>query len=39
MERVLVSRQPIYHVDTTLLGYELLYRDGDSDRACFSDGA
>jgi c-di-GMP phosphodiesterase len=39
MERVLVSRQPIYHVDTTLLGYELLYRDGDTDRASFSDGA
>src|SRR6266849_3187145 len=39
MERVLVSRQPIYRADSTVLGYELLYRDGDSDRASFSDGA
>jgi c-di-GMP phosphodiesterase len=39
MERVLVSRQPIYHADNTVLGYELLYRDGDSDHASFSDGA
>jgi EAL and modified HD-GYP domain-containing signal transduction protein len=39
MERVLVSRQPIYHVDGTVLGYELLYRAGDTDHASFSDGA
>lgn len=39
MERVRVSRQPIYRNDTTVLGYELLYRDGDTDRALFSDGA
>ena len=39
MERVLVSRQPIYRADNTVLGYELLYRDGDTDHASFSDGA
>ena len=39
MERALVSRQPIYRADATVLGYELLYRDGDNDRALFSDGA
>jgi EAL and modified HD-GYP domain-containing signal transduction protein len=39
MERVLVSRQPIYRADSTVLAYELLYRDGDTDRASFSDGA
>jgi len=37
MERVLVSRQPIYSVDWSQLGYELLFRTGDSDVASFSD--
>lgn len=37
MERVLVSRQPIYSVDWSQLGYELLFRTGDSDIASFSD--
>ena len=37
MDRVLVSRQPIYRSDTTVLGYELLFRDGDNDHASFSD--
>jgi EAL and modified HD-GYP domain-containing signal transduction protein len=39
VKRVLVSRQPIYRSDSTVLGYELLYRDADSDHASFSDGA
>jgi EAL and modified HD-GYP domain-containing signal transduction protein len=39
MERVLVSRQPIYRADNTVLGYELLFRDSDTDHASFSDGA
>jgi EAL and modified HD-GYP domain-containing signal transduction protein len=38
MERVLVSRQPIYRPDMTKLGYELLFRNSDEDRASFSDG-
>src|SRR4051812_38133094 len=38
MERVLVSRQPIYSADMTELGYELLFRDSDADRASFADG-
>src|SRR5881628_1846040 len=39
VERVLVSRQPIYRSDNNILGYELLFRDKDTDRANFSDGA
>ncbi len=39
MDRVLVSRQPIYRADNTVLGYELLFRDSDTDRATFADGA
>jgi EAL and modified HD-GYP domain-containing signal transduction protein len=39
MERVLISRQPIYRADNTVLGYELLFRDSDTDHASFSDGA
>src|SRR5689334_16815161 len=38
MERILVSRQPIYTADVAKLGYELLFRDSDADRAFFSDG-
>jgi EAL and modified HD-GYP domain-containing signal transduction protein len=38
MERVLVSRQPIYNADMAELGYELLFRDSDVDRASFTDG-
>jgi c-di-GMP-related signal transduction protein len=38
MERVLVSRQPIYNADMTELGYELLFRDSHNDRASFTDG-
>jgi EAL and modified HD-GYP domain-containing signal transduction protein len=38
MERVLVSRQPIYTADMGELGYELLFRNSTEDRASFSDG-
>src|SRR2546422_5410963 len=38
MERVLVSRQPIYRSDLSELGYELLFRNSDEDVASFSDG-
>jgi EAL and modified HD-GYP domain-containing signal transduction protein len=38
MERVLVSRQPIYNADMAELGYELLFRDSDVERASFTDG-
>src|SRR2546422_3908760 len=38
MERVLVSRQPIYRSDLSELGYELLFRNSDADVASFSDG-
>ena len=39
MERVFLSRQPIYRADMGVLGYELLFRDGNVDHASFSDGA
>ena len=38
MERILVSRQPIYSAEMAVLGYELLFRDSDIDHASFSDG-
>src|SRR2546422_8886813 len=38
MERVLVSRQPIYRADMAVLGYELLFRDSEIGGASFSDG-
>ena len=38
MERVLVSRQPIYRADMAELGYELLFRNSDTDNALLSDG-
>jgi EAL and modified HD-GYP domain-containing signal transduction protein len=37
-DRVLLSRQPIYRSDMSVLGYELLFRDSDKDAASFSDG-
>jgi EAL and modified HD-GYP domain-containing signal transduction protein len=37
MERVLLSRQPIYRADMSPFGYELLYRDSDADRAIIHD--
>ena len=39
MERVLVSRQPIFRTDMAVMGYELLFRDGDTDSASIFDGA
>lgn len=39
MERVLMSRQPIFRTDTALLGYELLFRESDADSASISNGA
>ena len=39
MERVFLSRQPIYRSDMSVLGYELLFRDNEEDRASFTDGA
>ena len=38
MERVLVSRQPIFSENMAELGYELLFRDSDRDQASFTDG-
>ncbi len=38
MERVLVSRQPIYRADMAELGYELLFRDSETENASCSDG-
>jgi c-di-GMP phosphodiesterase len=38
-EQVLVSRQPIYRSDMSILGYELLFRHDDSDYASFVDGS
>ena len=39
MERVLVSRQPVFCADQTVMGYELLFRDNETNSAAFSDGA
>src|SRR5438477_2580116 len=33
-----VSRQPIYSAEMAVLGYELLFRDSEVNRASFSDG-
>ena len=38
MDDIFVARQPIYDKNNMLLGYELLYRAGDTDVAEFSDG-
>ena len=38
MNRVLVGRQPIFHRDMQVLGYELLYRDSEENAASFVDG-
>ena len=38
MDRVLVSRQPIYRADMREFGYELLFRDGDTTTATFTNG-
>lgn len=38
MDNIFVARQPIYDRSNQLIGYELLYRAGDTDVAEFSDG-
>lgn len=38
MDNIFIARQPIYDKSIQLVGYELLYRAGDSDKAEFSDG-
>ncbi|MHA7881283.1 MAG: EAL and HDOD domain-containing protein [Saccharospirillum sp.] len=37
MENLYIARQPIYDRKLKVVGYELLYRDSDTDRAVFSD--
>jgi len=37
LQRVLLSRQPIYRSNLQIFGYELLFRDGDADEARFRD--
>ncbi|MDH5473182.1 MAG: HDOD domain-containing protein [Gammaproteobacteria bacterium] len=38
MENLFIARQPVYDLKQTVIGYELLYRNGDFDRAIFEDG-
>ena len=38
MNKVLVGRQPIFHKDMRVLGYELLFRDSDHNVATFANG-
>ena len=38
MEELFIARQPIYDSQLSVIGYELLYRSGDMDRAVFDDG-
>lgn len=38
MDDIFVARQPIYNKSNFLIGYELLYRAGDTDVAEFTDG-
>ena len=38
MDNLFVARQPIYDISDQLIGYELLYRAGDTDVAEFNDG-
>ena len=38
MEELFIARQPIYDSQLGVIGYELLYRSGDMDRAVFDDG-
>jgi c-di-GMP phosphodiesterase len=37
LQRVLLSRQPIYRSNMQIFGYELLFRDSDADQAKFRD--
>ena len=38
MNNIFIARQPIYNRSDSLMGYELLYRAGDTDIAEFEDG-
>ena len=38
MDNLFVARQPIYDNKLRVMGYELLYRSGDVDKAIFEDG-
>src|SRR5207237_9982779 len=38
LQRVLLNRMSIYSAEMAVLGYELLFRDSDVNRASFSDG-
>ena len=38
MNNIFIARQPIYNRSDSLMGYELLYRAGDTDVAEFEDG-
>jgi c-di-GMP phosphodiesterase len=38
MERVLVGRQPIFRANMNVFGYELLFRNDETNSASFSDG-
>ncbi len=38
LNEVRIARQPIYDRNLDVCGYELLYRQGDADRAVFTDG-
>ena len=38
MDDIFVARQPIYNKSNSLIGFELLYRAGDTDVAEFTDG-
>ena len=38
MDNIFIARQPIYNRSDSLMGYELLYRAGDTDIAEFEDG-
>lgn len=38
MENLFIARQPVYDLKQTVIGYELLYRNGDVDKAIFDDG-
>ncbi len=37
MQNLFIARQPIYDVELSVIGYELLYRDGGVEKAVFDD--
>lgn len=38
MENIFIARQPIYDSKLAVIGYELLYRNGEQEQAVFDDG-